>query len=85
MTTGRWTYPDGTPRLPPRERPLRPELPTPPYCEIDGVPCLLEYVPISELPRWRKAHNLQRSRTAFMGRLGYVGVNWPKAESEDEA
>ena len=79
---GRWLYPDGTPRLPPMERPLKPEMPTPPYTEIDGVPVVLEYVEITEMPVWRKRHRLRWERSAFMGRLGPVNVYWPAPAEE---
>ena len=84
---GRWTFPDGSPLPPPKERSLHPQLPVPPFVVIDGVLCQLEYVKIGDLPRWTNRHNLVHSRTAWMGerRLGSVEVYWPRNGNEEEA
>ena len=73
------------PAPPPEERPLRPELPVPPYVVIGGVECVLEWVRIDDIPPWRKRNGLERVRTAFMGRLGHVNVYWPRnGKGEDD-
>ena len=66
------------------ERPLRPELPVPPYVMIGEVECVLERVVIDDIPAWAERHSLERVRTAFMGRLGHVNIYWPRNGKEEE-
>jgi len=68
----------------PLERPLRPELPVPPYIMIGDVRCVLEYVPIDKIPEWARHHGLERVRTGDFGRLGPVNIYWPKNGNEEE-
>jgi len=68
----------------PLERPLRPELPVPPYIMIGDVECVLAWVRIDDLPGWASRHGLERVRTADMGRLGPVSIYWPKNGNEED-
>ena len=72
------------PPPPPEERTLRPELPVPPYVMIGDVECVLEWVRIDKVPEWAAHRNLERVRTADMGRLGHVNIYWPRNGNEEE-
>jgi hypothetical protein len=51
--------------------PLLAPLPSPPLITLGEVQYILEHVRIDKLEDWRREHNLEPDRVAFLGRPGW--------------